>query len=62
MDPEVRREYYYQFQDIVAEQVPLFYTVTSENMVAVRDHLMNAKPDLVSGSVGSAWNFIWIDR
>ena len=62
MDPEVRREYYYQFQDIVAEQVPLFYTVASENMVAVRDHLMNATPDLVSGSVGTAWNFIWIDR
>lgn len=62
MDPEVRRDYYYQFQDIVAEQVPLFYTVTSENMVAVREHLRNATPDLVGGSVVTAWNFIWIDR
>ena len=62
MDPEKRREFYFEFQDIVAEQVPLFYTVTSENMVAVREHLRNATPDLVGGSVGSAWNFIWIDR
>jgi len=62
MDPEVRREYYYQFQDIVAEQVPLFYTAAAENMVAVRDHLKNATPDLVGGSVVTAWNFIWIDR
>lgn len=62
MDPEVRREYYYQFQDIVAEQVPLFYTVASENMVAVRNHLQNASPDMVGGSVGSAWNFIWVER
>lgn len=62
MDPEVRRDWYFQFQDIVAEQAPLFYTVTSENMVAVRDHLKNATPDLVSGGLFSAWNFIWIDR
>jgi len=62
MDPEVRREYYYEFQDIVAEYVPLLYTVTSENMVAVRDHLRNAFPDGIGGSVGSAWNYIWVDR
>ncbi len=62
MDPEIRREYYYQFQDIVADQVPLFYTVAAVNMVAVRDHLRNATPDRVGGSIGSAWNFIWIDR
>lgn len=62
MDPEQRREWYFEFQDIVAENVPVFYTVTSENMVAVRDHLRNATPDLVGGSVGTAWNFIWIDR
>ena len=62
MDPEVRREYYYQFQDIVAEQMPLFYTVTGQYKVAIRDHLRNATPDLIGGSIGSAWSFIWIDR
>lgn len=62
VEPEVRQHYYYEFQDIVAEQVPLFYTVTSKNMVAIRDHLRNATPDLLAGSVVSAWNFIWIDR
>lgn len=63
MDPEVRREWYYEYQDIVAENAPpLFYTVASQMNVAVRDHLRNASPDLVGGSIGSAWNFIWIDR
>ena len=62
MDPEVRRDFYYQFQDLVAENVPLFYTVTAENMVAVRDHLRNATPDLVAGGIVSAWSYIWIDR
>jgi peptide/nickel transport system substrate-binding protein len=62
MDPEVRRQWYFEFQDIVAENVPLFYTVTSENMVAVRDHLRNAIPDGIGGGVASAWNYIWIDR
>lgn len=62
MDPEVRREYYYQFQDIVAEQVPLFYTVNSERSVAVREHLKNGIPDAIGGSLGTAWNWIWIDR
>jgi len=62
MDPEVRRDWYYEFQDIVAENAPLFYTVTSQMNVAVRDHLRNATPDAVGGSIGSAWNFMWIDR
>ncbi|HHU61784.1 MAG TPA: ABC transporter substrate-binding protein [Natronincola sp.] len=59
---EERQQWYYQFQDIVAEQAPLFYTVTSKMNVAVREHLRNASPDLVGGSVATAWNFIWIDR
>lgn len=62
MDPEARRDWYYEFQDVVAENAPLFYTVASQMNVAVRDHLRNASPDLVGGSIGSAWNFIWIDR
>lgn len=62
MDPEVRRQYYYEYQDIVAEYVPLFFTVNAETNVAVRDHLRNAYPDTIGGSVGSAWNWIWIDR
>ncbi len=62
MIPEERREYFYEFQDIMAENVPMFFTATSENMVAIRDHLRNATPDIIGGSVGSAWNFIWLDR
>ena len=31
MDPEKRREFYFEFQDIVAENVPLFYTQSTEN-------------------------------
>ena len=50
MDPEVRRQWYFEFQDIVAENVPLLYTVTSENMVAVRDHF--AMPNLTASEVG----------
>ena len=62
MNPEVRRELYYEFQDIVAEQVPLLYTVTSERSIAVRDHLRNGMPDAIAGSLASAWNFIWVDK
>lgn len=62
MNPEVRRELYYEFQDIVAEQVPLLYTVTNERSLAVGDHLKNGLPDAISGSLASAWNFIWIER
>lgn len=62
MDPEKRRELYFEFQDIVAENAPLFYTVSSERMVAVREHLINAAPDKVAGTVVSAWNYIWINR
>jgi len=62
LEPDVRREVYYRFQDVVAEQVPLIYTVVPVDMVAVRDHLRNAIPDGLGGSISSGWNFIWIDR
>jgi len=62
MVPEERRELFFEYQDIVAENVPLFYTVNSQTSVAIRDHLRNAIPDVIGGGLGSAWNFIWIDR
>lgn len=62
MDPEERRELFFEYQDIVAENAPLFYTVCAETNVAIRDHLRNATPDIIGGSIGSAWNFIWLDR
>lgn len=62
MDWEERRAHYYEFQEIVADQVPLLFTVNSQTNVAVRDHLRNAVPAPISGSMGSAWNWIWIDR
>ncbi|HHY15047.1 MAG TPA: ABC transporter substrate-binding protein [Firmicutes bacterium] len=62
MDPNERQALFYEFQDVVAENAPLFYTVAAETNVAVRDHLRNATPDIIGGSIGSAWNFIWLDR
>jgi len=62
MDWDERQKYYYEFQEIVAEQVPLIYTVNAEVNVAVRDHLRNAIPSDISGGMPSAWNWIWIDR
>ncbi|NLJ80821.1 MAG: ABC transporter substrate-binding protein [Firmicutes bacterium] len=62
MVPEDRRDIFFEYQDIVAENVPLFYTVNSMTSIAIRDHLRNARPDIVGGGLGSAWNFIWLDR
>lgn len=62
MDWEERREYYYEFQDIIADQVPLIYTVNAQTNVAIRDHLRNAVPQPISGGMQYAWAFMWVDR
>ncbi len=41
---EKRREYYNEWQDIIAEQLPIVYTVTKEQIFLVNDRVKNAKP------------------
>lgn len=61
LDPKVRKKYYDEFQDIVAEQVPLLYTVNPEAWFAVYNYVRNAKPTAYGGlfyQIGE----IWLDR
>ncbi len=62
MDWDERQMYYYEFQEIVAEQVPLIYTVNAQTNVAVRDHLRNGVPAPISGGMMDTWAWLWIDR
>lgn len=49
MDPEERRRYYFEAQEIVAEQVPMIYTAAAIVYVAVRDCWRNVRPTAFGG-------------
>ncbi len=49
LDQEERQALYYEFQEIVAEQLPLIYTVVQDSLLAVRNTLGNADPTIVGG-------------
>lgn len=53
MNPEKRREYYNEAQEIVASQVPVIYTVTRNALVAVRNTVQNVE---FSAYGGLTWN------
>lgn len=48
-DPAKRKELYDRWQQIVAEQLPVIYTVLSENLMAVRNKFGNLKPTPYGG-------------
>lgn len=50
---EKRVEYYNEFQEIVAEKVPVIYTVTPNQLYAVRNTLKNTEPTAYGGMT---WN------
>ncbi|MBE3574514.1 MAG: ABC transporter substrate-binding protein [Firmicutes bacterium] len=53
MEPSERRKIYFEVQDILAEQVPMIYTVTPTYLGAIRNTFGNAK---VNAAGGYAWN------
>lgn len=49
LDQDERQAIYYEWQEIVAEQVPLIYTVTQHSLMAIRNTVKNADPTIVGG-------------
>lgn len=49
LDEKKRKVYYDEFQRIIAEQVPVVYTVLGANMTAVRNRFGNLKPAVFGG-------------
>jgi peptide/nickel transport system substrate-binding protein len=52
-DIEQRKEYYGEFQEIIAEKLPLIYTVTPNSIYAVRESLKNTE---ITAYGGVLWN------
>jgi peptide/nickel transport system substrate-binding protein len=52
-DIDQRKEYYNEFQEIIAEKIPLIYTVTPNSIYAVRENLKNTE---VTAYGGVLWN------
>lgn len=50
---EDRVEYYNEFQEIIAERVPVIYTVTPNSLYAIRNDLKNTEPTAYGGIT---WN------
>ena len=50
---ENRVEYYNEFQEIIAERVPVVYTVTPNSLYAIRNNLKNTEPTAYGGVT---WN------
>ena len=50
---EERIEYYNEFQEIIAERVPVIYTVTPNSLYAIRNDLKNTEPTAYGGIT---WN------
>lgn len=51
MDPVARRKLYYEAQDIVADQVPMIFTVAQIQYTAVRNKWENIKPTAFGGTL-----------
>jgi len=50
LDTEKRAKYYFEWQSIVAEELPLIYLVTPKNFVAVRNKFDNLQPSSFAGA------------
>ncbi|WP_049773849.1 hypothetical protein [Halanaerobium hydrogeniformans] len=53
VETEERVEYYNEFQEIISEKLPVIYTVTPNNIYAVRDNLKNTETTAYGGVL---WN------
>ncbi len=48
VDQDERQELYYEWQEIIATELPLIYTVTQHSLVAVRNTVKNIDPTIIS--------------
>ena len=51
LDPEKRRRFYWKWQEIVANNLPLIYTVTPKAIYAVNNRLQNIHPTAYGGAL-----------
>ena len=56
-DENKRKEIYGEFQQIVAEQLPVFFLVNSISLQAVRDRVENVQFSAVGGYYGILMNY-----
>ncbi len=56
LDIAQRKKYYDDFQEILGQQQPFIFTVTSENHTAIRNQYGNLQPTAFYGLGGSVWN------
>jgi len=57
-DPEIRKDIYWQIQEIVADEVPFIYLLTTEGASVYRDEFTNFESRLPSGSWKS-YDKVW---
>lgn len=62
LDNDVRRKYYNEFQDLVADQLPLIYTVNPEAWYAVYNYVKNAQPTAFARGLLYQVDELWIER
>lgn len=51
LNPEKRKKIYYRWQEIVAEELPVIYTVTPVSLYAVRNKFGGIKPTALAGVI-----------
>ena len=61
LDIEERVQMYYEWQDLVAENVPLIYAVTPLSYAAARDNVRNVNYTAYGGSLHNI-HVLWIDQ
>lgn len=61
LDPEERVKVYYEWQDIIAEEVPLIYAVTPLVYAAARNEIKNIEYTAYGGSLHNI-HVLWIDN
>ncbi len=49
LDQEKRQQIYYRWQEVVAEQLPVIYTINQASLYAVRDRFVNLQPTAYGG-------------
>ena len=61
LDPAERKKIYWKWQEIVAENLPLIYTVSSKAVYAVHNHIKGTQPTAYGGVLHNIEE-IWIEK
>lgn len=60
IDPDLRRQYYMEFQEIIADEVPVIYSISGIVHMVVRDNVKNVQFTAFGGAQHNIAS-IWID-